>query len=109
MWKNDDLFRLLLKNNRFDPYIISFLYDDIHSLEYRIQEQENIQQYCLERGFPYINSYNVNTKEWFDIKNFNPDIVFYAQPYNEGKKEFLIESFWDDSLFAYIPYCIDIE
>lgn len=109
MWKNDDLFRLLLKNNRFDPYIISFLYDDIHSLEYCIQVQENIQQYCLERGFPYINSYNVNTKEWFDIKKFNPDIVFYAQPYNEGKKEFLIESFWDDSLFAYIPYCIDME
>ena len=108
MWKNDDLFRLLLASSRFSPYIVSFLYDH-HDDVYRKARQEELHKYFTSKGFPYIDSYNFDRSEWFDVKSLEPDIIFYAQPYNCGKKEYLIENFWNVSLFAYIPYCIDME
>ena len=108
MWKSDELFAHLLADNRYEPYAMSFLYPT-DSVEYRKYVQNDIRKHFERKGYPFIACYNFNKKEWFDLRSFHPDIVFYAQPYNIGYKPYLIESLWDISLFAYIPYCFEME
>lgn len=108
MWKCDELFARLLADDRYEPYAMSFLYPT-DSLEYRKYVQNDIRKHFEEKGYPFIPCFNFETNEWFDLRTFHPDIVFYAQPYNIGYKSYLIESLWDISLFAYIPYCFEME
>ena len=108
MWKGDNLFSRLLADDRYEPYVMSFLYPQ-DSMEYRRYVQDDIQRYFENKGFPFIPCYNFDSNEWFDIQSLKPDIVFYAQPYNVGYKPYLIESLWKMSLFAYIPYCFEME
>lgn len=108
MWKSDALFQLLLKDNRFNPCVISFLYP-YDSVEYQKYVQGSLSSYFISKGYPYMDCYDFNTNEWLDINSLEPDIIFYAQPYNSGYKQYQIESFWNSSLFAYIPYCFMME
>jgi hypothetical protein len=105
MWKSDELFRLLLRHERFDPYIVSSPYPE-HPLPFRKETQEKIKQYCDKRGFPFVPGYDFTNNKWFDVKAFHPDIVFYTQPYKSGHPIFRIEKLWNHCLFSYIPYCL---
>ncbi len=108
MWKCDELFARLLADDRYEPFAMSFLYPT-DSLEYRKYVQDDIKKHFEEKGYPFIACYNFDNNKWFDLRTFHPDIVFYAQPYNIGYEPYLIESLWDISLFAYIPYCFEME
>lgn len=108
MWKYDDLFEKLLKDDAFDPIIVSFLYP-YDSVEYRMSVQESMKSYFESKGFPFIECYNFAEKKWFDVNSLNPDIIFYAQPYNTGFKHLRLEKFWNNVLFAYLPYAFNIE
>ena len=108
MWKSDELFKLLLNDNRFEPYIIPQLLQN-NSLSQNSQRQLSIRKYCEQKGFPYKDAINVKTGEVIDIHQFCPDIVFYSQPYNAGLKRHRIEKLWSNALFAYIPYCLNLE
>lgn len=108
MWKSDDLFRLLMQNKRFDPYIISTPYPN-HPVSFSKDNQMQLELFFKSRKFPFIKGFDFDTSSWFDIKSFRPDIVFYQQPYNAGYDGFKIESLWDNCLFGYIPYCFALE
>ncbi len=108
MWKGNSLFEKLLKDPEFDPYIISFVYP-IHSKETQKHIQDSIRAYFFKKKFPYIDGYNFEENKCFDFKAFRPDIVFYAQPYNVGYDDLKLQRVWHNSLFAYIPYCINLE
>lgn len=108
MWKYDDLFERLMKDKHFDPVIVSFLYPE-DSVEYRKWVQKSMKSYFELRGFPFIEIYDFVNEKWFDVNLLEPDIFFYAQPYNTGFKHLHLEAFWKNSLFAYLPYGLDIE
>lgn len=108
MWKLDSLVELLLQDKRFKPLIVSYIYPK-DSMEYRDYVQGTLREYFESKGFPYVDGYNSADDTWFNYKEYKPDIVFYAQPYNLGKEEFLLERVWKNSLFAYVPYCLSQE
>lgn len=108
MWKSEELFKLLLADKNFSPFVMSFLYPK-DPLEYRIQTQESIQKYCLEKNYPYFNCYNFEKREWLDVESLSPDVVFYTQPYNNGYDNYKIEKLWKQCIFCYIPYCYQME
>lgn len=108
MWKSDGLFRLLMDDERFEPYIISSPYPH-HPEDFSRANQSRLERCFKTKGFPYYNGYNFDTNEWFDIMAFKPDIVFYQQPYNTGYNGFKIESLWKDCLFGYVPYTYELE
>lgn len=108
MWKSDCLFRLLMKNPRFNPCIVSFFYPN-DSIEYQKYVQDSLSSYFSSKGFPYRNCYDFKKNEWLNLQTLNPDIIFYAQPYNCGYERYLIEALWTSSIFAYIPYCLEME
>ncbi len=108
MWKSDGLFQLLMDDEKFNPYIISSPYPH-HPRDFSQANQSRLEMCFKKKGFPYYNGYNFDTNEWFDIKAFKPDIVFYQQPYNTGYDGFKIESLWKDCLFGYVPYTYELE
>ena len=107
MWKNDDLFKLFLDSERFDPYIVSFIYKH-DSLDYKEYVQNEMRDYFKSKGFPFIKGYDVSSGKYFNLKAFKPDILLYAQPYNVEREEYKVMDYFHDCLFAYIPYCIAI-
>ena len=107
MWKNDDVFRRFLESDRFDPYIVSFIYKH-DSKSYKEYVQNEMKEYFHAKGFPFIEGYDLVNDKYFDLKGFKPDIIFYAQPYNVEREEFGMTRFYRDCLFAYAPYCIAI-
>lgn len=108
MWKNDGLFKLLMADSRFEPYIVSFIYpDDNESL--KIETQNKLKCYFDKKGYPFISSYDGNEHKYVDLKSLCPDIIFYAQPGNVGYSKYLIENMWKHSIFAYSPYCFSLE
>lgn len=108
MWKLDQLFRLLQADSRFEPYVASFLYR-ADNAESQKELQKSMKLYFEERGFPFIETYDAESGKWFDMKAFAPDIIFYAQPYNTGYSRYKLKKFWRNTLFCYIPYCVNLE
>lgn len=108
MWKYDGFFRLLLQDPRFNPVIVSFLYP-ADTQEGHRRAQEEMKSYFSSKGYPYYDSFDFSSGRWLDIKQLNPDIVFYTQPYDDGFDAYRIRSLWNRCLFAYIPYCYHME
>ena len=108
MWKCDGLFKFLLADKRFEPYIISCPYPH-HPREFSFDNQNRVESYFKNKGFPFIKGFDFSKNTWFNIKTFNPDIVFYQQPYNSGYEGFKIENIWRNCLFGYIPYTYELE
>lgn len=108
MWKSEKLFKKLLDDPEFEPYIMSFFYP-FQLLELKKTIQSQITEYCKQNSFPMIDGYDFDKDMCINFQTVHPDIVFYAQPYNGGYKEMRLESVWKEALFAYIPYCLNLE
>lgn len=108
MWKSESLFRKLLQDPQFEPYIMSFFYP-FQLLDTKKRINDEISKYCEGKGFPMIVGYDFEKDTCIDFQSIHPDIVFYAQPYNGGYKKMRMESIWNEALFAYIPYCLNLE
>lgn len=107
MWKYDGLYRKLLKDDRFNPIIVTAM-RNITNMEVRLQEQEIMVDYFAKRGFNVIRGYDTVTKKWIELNNLAPDIIFYTQPYNGGIEPSLeFYNFWN-SLHCYSPYSFQI-
>ena len=103
MWKSNKLFKKLLENRKFEPYIVtSFIPGD--TPEYKEYVQNNISDYFEKLGFPVIKTYNPTTKKCSKIKELNADVVIYPQPYHKNLKELS-----KNTLYAYIPYDYPIQ
>ena len=108
MWKYDGFFSLLQKEERFNPVIVSYLYPS-DDKEYQLRVQQQMRTYFESKGYPYYDSFDPATGNWLDVKTLGPDIVFFAQPYDDGYPQYRIRSLWNDCIFAYIPYCYNME
>ena len=108
MWKNDYLFDLMLKHPRFDPCVVSF-FVPTDSWDYQLRNQHEMQLFFESKGYPYYNMYDPATRKWFDIENFQPDLIFYAQGAGVGIDRYNIKALWHRCIFYYIPYCFQLE
>lgn len=108
MWKSNDLFKLLLEDPLFEPFIIPQLLQH-NTREQRERIQYTLRDYFASLGFPFIDAIDFETGDVFDVNNFGADIIFCSQPYDSGLDEHKIKSIWHNVLFAYIPYCVHIE
>lgn len=103
MWRYQLLYEALLKNLKFNIYIvlspcISFSKDQQH------KDIETLRGYFNSKSIEYID-YEFNVKSIFDVKKeLNPDLLFYPQPYlNLLRKEHDSSNF-RDKLLCYYPY-----
>ncbi|MCS2602516.1 CDP-glycerol glycerophosphotransferase family protein [Bacteroides thetaiotaomicron] len=109
MWKYDGLFKLLVKDSRFIPYIIPVL-NPHDSLDLQEKHQKEMKDYFLTyKSYSFVEGYDFQKQEIFDPLKLTPDLIFYTQPYNQGYSVCRIEHLWQNALFLYTPYAFWIE
>lgn len=95
-WKYDELFKLMLQDKRYSPCVV---------LTTRPIDEPEIQKMHLQKMQEFFCSKNFPCKT---ILDFEPDILFYAQPYkNSVQEEFRAYNF-TDKLICYVPYAFFI-
>ena len=80
MWKYDEVYRKLAKDERFRPMIVTAM-RNISNMDLRLQEQEGMIEYFTKRGFKVIRGYDTTMRKWIDLRSLKPNIIFYTQPY----------------------------
>lgn len=109
MWKCEELFRLLLEDDLFDPVMVP-MPRPMFNWEAEKEEQNRLMDYCRQNGFPYIPGYDYDKNTFNGYEAIKPDVVFYSQPYsNASYKAHRVEEFWKKCIFFYVPYCFIIE
>lgn len=104
VWKLDELFRLMMHNERFEPIIILCPLTAFNNEEHRNRELNIIEQFVKDKGYPYVNT-QLECGHWLDVKNtIKPDINFFTTPYpyNTMPQYYVLN--FPDSLNCYVTY-----
>lgn len=103
MWKYEGLFRLMLEDSRFNPYIIPYplLW---HTAEQNKNAEAKIKDYCISNSFPYIIGYDIDNEMYIPAEQLNADFVCYTQPYNNCPDFWKVEKFYHKTLIFSYPY-----
>lgn len=104
VWKIDELYQMLLQDERFEPQIFICPYM-VGGRERMLQEMDIAVEALTKKGFHFINTYDRSTDQWLDIKNeFDPDIVFFTNPYAGLTKDAYYITNFPNALSCYVPY-----
>lgn len=103
MWKNDRLLMILKNDDRFQPFIVTYLYPSDttghkKSLEQQLRDHFGPMGIIIESGFDF------GRNRLYPVSRFKPDILFYPQPYRNRLKDIP-----RNVLLSYIPYCFEME
>lgn len=104
-WKAQALYDLMAKSAFFVPSIALTIADIQSSLpnKERAKIIEENYHYFTQRGMNVVVAYNLQKGKALNLKKFNPQIIFYQQPYNLPKIQDIKETS-KFSLSCYIPY-----
>lgn len=103
MWKSNKLFKLLLDDEKFSPFIVTFFIPG-DSVEYMEYAQNTIDEYFKRKNYPVIDTFDISTKTCKRIGDIEGDVFFYPQPYYDS-----FSYFPRKALFGYIPYDYPIQ
>ena len=103
VWKYDGLFKLLEKDERFDPLVVVCPYT-IFTEENMLREMNQSYDGFRKRGYNVVRTFDPVTRQWLNVKReVNPDIIFYCVPHKITKSRYFIKSYLK-TLNCYVPY-----
>lgn len=105
MWKFQPLFDRLHTDSRFEVAIAIFPFPTFSETQ-KQSEIEAISDYCKKHGIRHIDLSSHTAPGKVLRATFNPDLLFYPQPYNHLFGNDLDHQFFSDKLICYIPYAI---
>lgn len=107
MWRYQGVYEAMSKDKRFDCHIVLTV-NTLSSKEQQSDDLSKMRAFFMNKSIPFID-YDESTTDGFDVKHaFDPDIIFYPQPYghmlpiNHDFKKFF------SKLLCYIPYGLGI-
>ena len=103
MWKYDGVFRRMVGDKRFHPVIVTATRVSV-PLEMQIQEQRALALFFQKKGYEFICGYDEKKDQWIDLRDLNPDVIFYTQPYRTGIHDDFMCHHHINILFCYTPY-----
>lgn len=95
-WKTESLFSAMLEHDRFAPVIGVFKSVEDSNAYFPLTD------YLNKKGYGF-----VDVKGDYDIRDVNPDIIFYQKPYMESYPERLFFGYHLNSLFCYVGYAFN--
>lgn len=102
-WKSQALFDELKKNDLFDVFAVFAPRTRQRSLtKEAIKEELDFFNKKLE---PIFLGYDVTNNEYKSLKDYQPDVVFYSQPWDLPKIN-MVENVSKYALTCYIPYAV---
>ena len=106
VWKCDQLYKIMERNPRFEPLIIVCPRMN-YGREAMLRTQNDCFSFFLKKGYRVIKAYNEITDKYIYIKDMNPDVIFYTNPYHGLIDERYYIANFLDTLTIYIPYMFD--
>lgn len=103
VWKCDEIYKLMEQNSRFEPVVVMCPRVN-YGKETMKQSLKDGCDFFLKRGYNVVNSYDEIKDEYIDIKDLNPDIIFYTNPYRGLIDERYYITNFLDTLTIYVPY-----
>jgi hypothetical protein len=102
VWKYEDVYHSMLADTTFEPVIFicpQVTFGETPMLELLHQTWNSLKR----KNYRVVSTLKENGN-WLDLKaEFNPDIVFFTNPYNITRPEYCIDNFFD-TLTCYVPY-----
>ena len=104
-WVYQSLYEEFANNPKFEVQVLITVKDKLIKKQYKFLEYEKLARkdfnYFKENGMNVAYAIDFKKKKYIDLKNFNPDIVFYEQPWELSKKQEVKET----SKYALPFYC----
>lgn len=105
MWRIQGLYELLKQDSRFE--LIQAIYPfPTFSEDQQESAVRQISDYCEGNLMPYINLFGEKNPGTVLKEQFNPDLVFFPQPYSNLYKNDLDSQHFSDRLICYVPYAM---
>ncbi len=110
IWKYGDIYRMMERDDRFEPVIVICPYINAkYNEDDMIKDMEDTFTHFNKMNYAVMNTYNMNTGKWLDIKEeVHPDIVFFSNPYELHNKPEHYITHYLESLTCYVPYSFTI-
>ncbi len=105
-WKVDSVFLKMLEDPFFAPMVLVAPYT-VYGKEVMHYEMEQTFAYFKTKGYPVIKSKKEDSNDWIDIKELNPDIIFFTNPHYLTKKRYYEDAFLN-YISYYVPYYYQI-
>lgn len=104
IWKYDELYKLMVKHDRYDPIIIVCPIVN-QGKDFMMGEMERTFQNFKSKNYNVIKAYGQEGDKYLDVKKIiKPDIVFYTNPYlGLIDNRYYLDKF-TDTLTCYVPY-----
>lgn len=107
-WQYQSVFEEMQKEGNFDPFVLVTLLTSAHKgkdkTRYNLKENYD---FFKKRNIPVYKAYDEKKKKYINLNKFNPDLVFYQQPWEIAKNQNITEV----SKFAltfYVPYGLNL-
>ena len=105
MWRFQGLYDLLKQDSRFQ--LLQAIYPfPTFSKEQKESAVSQLLEYCENRKMSCIDLSKKNNPGETLKSDFNPDVIFYPQPYNGLFFNDLDSNYFSDRLICYIPYAM---
>lgn len=104
-WAYQSLYEEFEKNPKFDVQVLITVREDLLKkkfkfLEYEKQARKNYN-FFKEKEMNVVYAFDFKKKEYINLEEFQPDIIFYEQPWDLPKKQSIINT----SKYALGFYC----
>ena len=106
MWKSDEVFKAMLKDDRYHPFVVIYPYEIYKSFDKEEVQRtlERTRHFIEQKGFEYLIPYDQGKRQWLDLEQVaKPDIVFFSTPYKDSYPKYYVDHF-RDTFTCYVPY-----
>ena len=106
-WKTNSLYKLMENTDLYEPFIALTAPDKYESYtqDERAEILHTSYEYFTSRGMECVYAYDFETGEPVSLEEFNPDVVFYPQPW--GLSEIVLPDVVSEyALTCYVPYFV---
>ena len=107
VWKYDDVFKLMLASNCFDPVVVICPYM-VYGHDVMKETMDRAEEFVKSKGYPYVCTYDESADTWLDVKKvLKPDLVFFTNPNKLTHTNYCIDNYLD-VLTCYTSYSFTI-
>ena len=107
-WKVQSLYEVMAKSDRYEPIVAITIMDIENDLPQEKQKVsvDAVKDFLSNRGCRYVVAYDYKGKIFMPFSEFNPDIVWYTQPWRISKNQSPVEVS-KYALTCYTPYYLE--
>lgn len=102
-WKYDSVYRAMEKDPMFNPIVLVCPVVN-RGRDHMLETMDKCCRSFERKGYKFVRSYNEKTDTYVDAHSYNPDIIFYTNPYEGLIDDRYYLNQFEDALTCYVNY-----